>query len=145
MIYRKIKAKKDLKIPKQKTLAQLKKDLTKVFNAYIRKRDSNDDGTFICISCNKTKDVRLMHAGHFHSAGKNEAVRWDELNVSGQCSYCNTFEHGNLLGYREGIIKKYGQKIVDDLEIKRHNKSKMARFEVQLLIEIYKQKLNVKN
>lgn len=131
---------KVLKTPEAKSLPALKKDLQKVFNEFIRFRD-RIGGAFKCISCNQLKSVKLMHAGHFHSAGHNEAVRYDEINVQGQCSHCNTFLHGNLLGYREGLIKKYGKGVIDMLEIKRHNKSKMGKFEIALLIELYKGKV----
>lgn len=60
-----------------------------------------------------------MHAGHFY-ARTFTAVRWDERNVNGQCAGCNTFKHGNLLEYRKGMIAKYGQEVVDELE-RLHN------------------------
>jgi NAD-dependent dihydropyrimidine dehydrogenase PreA subunit len=126
-------------IPEAKTLPALKKELQTVFNLFIRLRDQAN-GTFRCISCWKVKPVKQMHAGHFHSAGHNESVRYDEMNCNGQCASCNTFLHGNLLGYREGLIRKYGGKVIDILEIKRHNKSKMGKFELSLLIQEYKRK-----
>lgn len=133
-----------MKIKPEKSLQALKKDLDKVFNAYIRKRDSNS-GVFKCISCGKTCALQLMHAGHFHSAGHNEATRWNECNVNGQCSHCNYFLHGNYPGYLQGMLKKYGKEVVQELEIKRFNKSRMMKFEVQLLIDEYKNKLKFKN
>lgn len=122
---------------KQKTLAQLKKDLDKVFNAFIRKRDSQD-GYFTCISSGKRLPVSQMNAGHFYSAGHHSAVRWDEDNVHGQSIHDNCFLHGNLLGYREGLLKKIGAKRLRNLGIRRHNSSKMGRFEIELLIQKYK-------
>lgn len=122
------------------SLALLEKRLDEVFNRWIRKRDSLPGGVFKCISCSAIRPTSLMHAGHFHSAGHNKATRWDEVNVNGQCVRCNTFLGGNLLGYREGMLKKYGKKVVDDLEIKRFNKSKMTSFEIDLLIKHYQNK-----
>lgn len=142
MLYLKAKTKK--KLPSEKSLPALKKELDRVFNAFIRARDTRyDKGQpyFICISCDEPKPIDQMDAGHFHSAGHNEATRWDERNVNGQCRRCNRFLHGNLLGYQKGMLKKYGQTTLDQLEIKRHNRSKMFRFEVALLIETYRQKL----
>jgi 5-methylcytosine-specific restriction endonuclease McrA len=144
-IYSKKKPKKLSKLPKEKTLPALKKDLDKVFNAYIRRRDtiySEGRSFFICISCTEPKTTDQMHAGHFHSAGHNEAVRWDERNVNGQCIKCNTYLHGNFGGYLKGMVKKWGQNVVDSLELKRHNKSKMFKFELELLIKEYKTKLD---
>jgi hypothetical protein len=131
---------KAVKTPEAKSLPKLKKDLEKVFNEYIRLRDRHGN-VFKCISCGKWKPVKNMHAGHFHAAGHNEAVRWDERNVNGQCDHCNTFLHANLLGYREGMARKYGERVIDLLEIKRHNKSKMGKFEISVLIQEYKRKV----
>jgi hypothetical protein len=138
--FKQTKAKNKYNAIKQKSLPALKKDLDKVFNTYIRKRDSKD-GYFKCISCGMVKSVDKMHAGHFYSAGHHSAIRWDEYNVNGQCNYCNTYLHGNLLGYREGLIKKYNAQILEILELRKHNKSKMMRFEIEYLIQEYKNKL----
>lgn len=132
------------RIPVEKSLGKLKKELDTVFNAYIRKRDTlyhNGQPYFICISSGKKCPIDQMNAGHFHPAGNNESVRWDERNVNGQSIHDNLYKHGNPLGYLKGMKAKYGQEIIDELEIKRHNKSKMMKFEVCLLIEIYKKKL----
>lgn len=123
-----------------KSLPKLKKELQEIFNKFIRLRDQKN-GVFRCISCHKFKKVDQMNAGHFHPVGSNEAVRYDETNVNGQCINCNLHNHSNPLGYREGLIRKYGGKIIDLLEVKRHNKSKMGKFEHELLIKEYTQKV----
>jgi hypothetical protein len=130
-----------LKVKPEKSLAALKKDLDKVFNAWIRKRDSASNGTFQCISCQEWKPIKQMNAGHFFSAGHNAAIRWHEFNCAGQCIKCNLYLHGNFEGYLKGMIARYGQTVVDALEIQRHNKSRMMAFEVRLLIAEYKEKL----
>lgn len=135
------KAKKGMKLPKQKTLAQLKKDLTKVFNAFIRQRDSLPNGTFKCISSGKVLPVSQMHAGHFHPAGSNSAIRWHEKNVNGQSIHDNYYKHGNPLGYQKGIVEKYGMEVLEELEMKRHQPYKPSRFDLEILISHYKQKL----
>lgn len=96
--------------------------------------------TFRCISSGKILPLDQMQAGHYHPAGQNESIRWDERNVNGQSIHDNYHLHGNFRGYTQGMIKKYGQSVVDELEIKRHNKSKMSKFEVSLLIDIYTKK-----
>ncbi len=54
---------------------------------------------------------------------------------------CNRFDEGNLQGYRRGLIKKYGEKITDNLEIKKHNISKLSEAELDILIAYYKTKI----
>lgn len=125
-----------------KSLPKLKAELQEVFNKFIRLRDQKN-GVFKCISCGRFKPVSQMNAGHYHSQGNNEAVRYSEINVQGQCIRCNCHLHGNLLRFQDGLIKKYGKQVIDLLEIQRHNKSKMGKFEHELLIKEYKAKVKV--
>ncbi len=110
------------------------------FNRYIRERDAKVG----CISCGSYSGV--MHAGHFFSAGHHAAVRFDERNVNKQCLRCNNFLHGNLLPYRDNLIKKIGQKSFNDLEqTMKYYKRVGYKHDRILLIEIienYKIKYN---
>lgn len=141
------------KLLKTKSLATLKGDLQKVFNTYIRMRDTKyDKGQpyFICISCNQPKGMDQMNAGHFWPVGGHEAVRYDEDNVHGQCIHCNNFAANGpvMKRYEAKLLLKIGEKRFDDLAARRFNKSKMMAFEVELLIQAYKskiEKLKVKN
>lgn len=133
---------------KVKGLSALKGDLQKVFNTFIRLRDTETGGLhgtkyFVCISCGQSKGLEEMHASHYWPAGGHEAVRFDEDNVHGACRHCNYFKHGNEKGYRPRLIKKIGQKAFDILELRAHNKSKLFRFEIELLIQTYKEKINL--
>ena len=132
------------KLLKVKSLSTLKKELQEVFNLYIRLRDTRYDKQtpyFICISCSDPKTLDQMNAGHLYPVGSNESIRFDEDNTNGQCIACNLHKHGNQLAYYKNLIKKIGIKRVEMLDIKRHNLSKLARFEVELLITHYKQKV----
>lgn len=129
---------------KKKSVSTLKVELQKVFNTYIRLRDTEYDkgkAFFVCVSCDTPKDLDQMHAGHFWSVGGNEAVRFDEDNCHAQCIRCNMHLHGNLLEYRVKLIRKIGQQRFDTLEIRRHNRSKMMAFEIEVLIDDYKSKI----
>ena len=84
-----------------------------------------------------------MNAGHFHSAGHNGAIEFDEFNVSGQCIKCNLYEHGNLIGYQKFMLKKYGQDELDRLEIKRNLPFKPDRLYFIMIIETYKEKVKM--
>lgn len=129
---------------KQKSISTLKAELQKVFNEYIRLRDTkheNGQSYFECISCGERKDLSQIHAGHYWPVGGNEAVRFDEDNCHGQCIACNYHKHGNLVQYGGNLVSKIGQVRFDALKIKRLNRSKMMAFEVNLLIEEYKEKV----
>lgn len=127
----------------KKSTSQLKKQLDIVFNRYIRQRDSIEGGTeFICIACGKRKPMSLCHASHFWAKGGHSAVRWDEDNVHAGCSACNTFLHGNLLEYRENLIKKIGKERFDRLANRRHNEAKLDRGTLEILIKKYSKPSN---
>lgn len=118
-----------------KKLMPLPKLLAKcqtVFNKWIRNRDQN----FGCISCGG----QVEQAGHYFSQGHHSALRFNELNTHGQCIRCNMYLSGNLIKYRQGLVKRYGQARVEQLEQNADLRKawKWTRIELELLIEKYK-------
>ncbi len=105
------------------------------FNTYIRERDKNK----VCISCQKPPLKK--NAGHFFNANNHYNVRFDEDNVHLQCEHCNTFLSGNLIFYRENLIKKIGIESFEALENKARITRKFSISEVKEIIEIYKAKI----
>lgn len=94
----------------------------KVFSDFIRLRDFKKyNGQ--CISCGRTVLYESLQAGHFAPAGNcGFALLFDEVNVNGECSTCNGFDRGHLIGYKNRLIERYGKKKVDELE-KKYNDS----------------------
>ena len=124
----------NIKISK-KTVKSLRKKLALVFNKFIRLRDKDKK----CISCGVRK---VQQAGHYWSTSQcpHPSMRFNEKNVNGQCTYCNSFLEGNRQGYREGLLKKYGKKVLEDLDIQRSfKKSQWGTFEYQSMIKAYKE------
>ena len=118
-------------MPKQKTIPQLLKQAQIVFNRFIRERDK-DKG---CISCGSPN---VDHASHYIAQGSCSYLRFHETNVNGSCVKCNTFMHGNLIGYRKGLIERYSVADVEMLEDHRHVTKKWTRSELLEIIEKYK-------
>ncbi len=126
----------------QEPLKKLKKALWDIFSLFIRKRDSKN-GFFTCISCGqpqRTSDGNLQ-AGHYHKSSMSAALRYSEINVNGQCYSCNILKEGNRQGYEKGLIKKYGESVLDLLDAQRNNKVKWTRFEYIALIGEYTEKV----
>ncbi len=104
---------------RKRTKKQSSKELTqKVFNKYIRLRDTRPDDVGYCISCNRTLlyGASNAHAGHYKTVGARDDLRYNELNCHIQCQNCNNFgttETGK--NYTINIIKKIGQDKVDSL------------------------------
>jgi hypothetical protein len=108
----------------------------KVFNQFIRLRDEKQP----CISCGYAGNNRQWHAGHYRPKGRNSALRFDERNCSKQCSICNNHLSGNLVKYRENLIKKIGSEMVDELEAINTPK-KWSVEELTQIIAVYKAKV----
>ena len=124
----------------KKEIPRLKRKLTKVFNAFIRKRDMKLQNG-LCISCGKRP---IAHAGHYFptSLCPSPSMVYNERNVSGQCVYCNNWLHGNQHDYRLALNKKWGYNVVQELEVQRSFKSNpWTRFEYEVMIKEYTKKL----
>jgi len=95
---------------------QLEKAARIIFQQWIRERDKYQK----CISCKNTNaDIgpKMWDAGHYFSADKYSGLIFDEDNVHKQCKFCNgTLMHGNLAEYRKGLIERYGEDFMFQLE-----------------------------
>lgn len=113
---------------------QLKK-AQESFNAFIRERDKED----ACISCGR-HHTGQYHAGHYRSVGAIGALRFNQFNVSRQCSACNVHLSGNIHGYRKGLLKKFGVKKVEWLE-GNHEPAKLSLEEIKAIRVFYQKML----
>ena len=106
-----------------------KKVADKWFSLYIRLRDSieyceqrgipSDSGIGQCCTCGNIKQWKYMDCGHYISRGSGGAsgIRWDERNAHLQCKSCNGFHQGRQVAYHEFLLEKYGQEVIDELEL----------------------------
>ena len=121
---------------------KLKEKLDRVFSQYIRLRDSDDNGYCRCISCGSIHFWKDIHNGHYVNRG-HMGTRFSERNCNAQCVKCNMFDEGNVIGYTRGLIRKYGVKVIDELEVKKHSYSKLTTTEYRILIDHYTEKVDV--
>lgn len=96
---------------KLKTYAQRVGDVKKIFQKWVRLRDKDQP----CISCGQT-DTRLWDGGHYKKAELYKGIIFHEDNCHKQCRKCNQYLDGNEANYREGLVKKIGEKRVKKLE-----------------------------
>jgi hypothetical protein len=98
-----------------KTLNDLKKELQTLVNFIVRSIDY-DKG---CISCGHGWDdkfTRQRQAGHYHDKHHNGGLRFMVFNIYVQCTICNDRYSANIDNYRKGIIKHYGQELMDFID-----------------------------
>ena len=109
-------------------------------NKYARLRDCfGAEGTG-CISCGKWEPFAKGDGGHFIPTTCS-ALRFDERNINFQCHRCNRFLHGNAANYYVGMVKKYGQEVVDDLMSHQHESKKWTEDELKQLRKYYGDKI----
>lgn len=99
-----------------KSIPELLKLATIVFNKWIRNRDSQN-GKFKCICCSNWFNTDVMDAAHYMNAGNHSATRFNEDNVNGCCQGCNRFLDGNLNEYRINLAHKIGTAKLYELEL----------------------------
>ena len=117
------------------TIQDLVKATQIVFNKYIRLRDKDE----LCISCKQKP--KKNNSGHFYNANNHWNVRFNEDNVHLQCEHCNTFLSGNLINYRENLLKKIGESKFQLLEAEAKKTRKFTKEELKEIIDIYKKKI----
>lgn len=97
---------------KLKTNGERKAEAQRAINHWIvHVRDKDEP----CISCGRFHDG-AYHAGHYRSRGSAPHLALDPRNLAKQCAPCNLYQHGNLLGFRAGLVERYGIAHVEQLE-----------------------------
>ena len=122
------------KLESMKSISRLINETRGPFQAWIKIRDINDG----CISCDETSP-RIWHAGHYLKAELFTGLIFHEINVNKQCERCNKYLNGNEAMYREGLVKKYGEKTVKELEEAANHlrKYKFTREELKTIKKKY--------
>lgn len=121
-----------------KKLGWLIEEAQKRVNKYVRLRDADGD-FFKCISCEQTKHISQMNAGHFLAVGGFSSVRFNLDNIHGQCVYCNLHLNGNGAKYSYNLRRKIGEERFKALETAANMKGfKWDRLIVIMIIEKFK-------
>lgn len=115
-IRRKEQKKKDkVKLESMKTVGDYIKEAQVSVNRYIRARDYGKP----CISCGIAYSNSYggkFDCGHYRSRGSASHLRFNLLNMAGQCVTCNRYNSGNVVEYRKGLVNKIGIEHVEALE-----------------------------
>ena len=132
-----IKNKENLKYKEDnKSIAALINDAKVYFQRYVRMRDAN----LPCISCGS--DTEMVDGGHYKKAELYRGVIFDEMNVNSQCRKCNKFLNGNEANYRTGLVERFSETDVLNLE-QRANETRAypwSRSELLAIKDKYREK-----
>lgn len=128
---------------KQKTHAQLKKELDKVFSQYIRHLYANE-GNVECYTCGVVKPIKEMQNGHFQSR-RHTSTRWLHdntiANCKPQCQKCNIWSEGEKWKFGKKLEAEYGVEAVEELVQLSYKSVKYSKTDLEYLIQVYKDKL----
>lgn len=121
-------------------------DAQTAFNAYIRERDK--DMPCICCGSVKVSGAAALHgggwdAGHYISRGHASHLRFDERNVHKQRKGCNRPGGSNRQKFRAGIVARYGEQYVAELEALEYTPPTrdLTKEELVAIKETYQRKL----
>lgn len=120
------KAKKETK-----NLSWYKKKLDQAFGRYIRLRDNH-----VCYTCGLKMEPSKSQCGHFVPR-QYLSLRFDEINCHAQCYACNMLYNGQPSAYAARLKKDYGADIIEKLERKRREITKLTPAWYQKQIDHY--------
>lgn len=125
-----------------KTKKSLKNKLWKLTSEYIRRKFADPHTEMCkCVTCGKVDHWKNMDCGHFVPKNKGLSVYFVEENLAPQCTYCNRFQHGNLIEYTRYIIDTYGIEKVDELRALAHTTLKLSLADYEAMIEETRHKI----
>lgn len=119
------------------------------FSRFIRTRDAirttGKADLVVCCTCGKPYPafgVGCVQAGHF-IPGRGNSILFDERGVHAQCYNCNVNLKGNWPEYLAFMIKRYGQKVVDELLLLKKQVRKFTVTELEEIRDDYKRRTAV--
>ena len=129
-------------LSKKKTpsLSSLKKKAWKYCSLYIRLFYSDGAGYVTCVTCQSTKHYKEMQAGHF-IPGRGNAILFDTRGIHPQCYGCNVGQKGRPREYDAFMKKKYGQKVVKELDSLAKTTVKFMPIDLIVITENFKSKI----
>ncbi|HFK5582148.1 TPA: recombination protein NinG [Elizabethkingia anophelis] len=123
---------------KNKTYTQKVNEVKELAQEYARLRDQDKP----CISCG-TNHSDIWDGGHYFKAEIYRGLIFDERNINKQCRRCNRFLGGNEINYRIGLVNRYGEEFVKQLESEANSKReyKWSDEELERMKAYYKQRI----
>lgn len=135
---------KEVKERKRKLLTKsdwIKKVQT-ACNAYVRYRDNGKK----CVTCDSILYIGGVgggfDAGHYRSRGSAPHLRFNTLNIHGQCKKCNTWGVDKDV-YTEELEKRIGADLVEKLNADQLDR-KYTITDLERLEKVFKRKLKMR-
>lgn len=116
--------------------SELMKELTAVFNYWIKLKEANSNDMVRCFTCDKVCHISGVDAGHFQGS-KKMTTRWNEMNVKPQCRECNSKENGMREEFARRLDELYGYGTAEQIELMSNTTKKISNNDLKDLIRYY--------
>jgi hypothetical protein len=128
---------------KKTTLPKLKKKALDLFSELVKLHASHD-GKLFCFTCNTPLKLNTSNCqlGHYLGRGCYPGLTFHPDNTRLQCYVCNCHKHGNTIEFRERLINEIGIGRVMNLELNRHQITKLGRSDYEIMITLFKDEIN---
>jgi len=125
---------------KKWTLTRWKQEAWKWCSEYNRRKDTNENGTGYCCTCQKQLHWTQGDAGHFQS-GRASGILFYDNGIHLQCKFCNGPGGGEQYKYGLFIEKRYGKEEVTKQQNMKWELNKYSKQDYQMMIDEYKAKI----
>lgn len=113
------------------SLAGLKIEAQKVFNAFIRERDKD----LPCIYCSKPVNSQDLEACHFYPVSTSESLRYFEGNVFGGHRLCNMQDDRGAI--ETNVLNRIGEEEFTNIQRLKSSYAKFSAETLEMIIENY--------
>lgn len=114
---------------------KLKEKADAAHSIHIRQQDC-PDGHGYCISCGTPITFNTCDCGHFIPRA-HMATRFYERNCAAQCVPCNRYKDGNLAGFTLGLVERYGDGIIEELNALKRTTVKLSKSDYKEIMKKY--------
>jgi hypothetical protein len=107
---------------------------------YIRERDGISGTPFFkCLMCGEVKSRSQMNCCHFIKR-RHWATRFSDINCQGGCIHCNKWLGGNDANFRKGLVEKYGEEKIIEMEAQKLSGRKPRLWEAEEILRQIREK-----
>lgn len=125
---------------KKLSVNKLKKTAWDLFSKIVRLSAADHAGYASCVTCGVVKLWKELQAGHF-IPGRHNAILFERRGCHPQCYQCNIPLKSNPRAYDAFMRKKYGEKVIKELEELDKTTKQFTIPELQEMIQSYQSKL----
>ena len=125
--------------PNKPSRSKIKKELDKLVKDYVKERDD-----YTCQRCGAKVTGSNCHASHIYPVGSCSLLQFEPLNLKVLCYHCHiNWWHKNPIEADEWIKEKFPDRVAI-LNVMKTVKTKTSTYDLQVLVQEYRQRIKDK-